>query len=103
MEFSNFYANIKAEEAAAATAAGWDQQRHQQKVNPFMQWAVASISGIYFGGPAAAHPADQSGRRFFSLLAKVVVGNSARRQRGFSILGLGTNQRAASHPSSACC
>jgi hypothetical protein len=67
MEFSNFYANIKSEEAAAAAAAaGWEHHRQPQKVNPFMQWAVASISGIYFGGPAAAHPPDQPGRRFFS-------------------------------------
>lgn len=67
MEFSNFYANIKSEEAAAAAAAaGWEPHRQPQKVNPFMQWAVASISGIYFGGPAAAHPTDQPGRRFFS-------------------------------------
>jgi hypothetical protein len=58
MEFSNFYANIKSEQAAA----GWHPADHQQKVNPFMQWAVASISGIYFGG--SGNTADQPGRRF---------------------------------------
>jgi hypothetical protein len=61
MEFSNVYANIKSEQQAA----GWPAERHQ-KVNPFMQWAVASISGIYFGG--AANAADhQPGRRFTHL------------------------------------
>jgi len=56
MEFTNFYNNIKTEPVGAPQHYGPPvssvQHDKQQKVNPFMQWAVASIQGFYFSGPA---------------------------------------------------
>ena len=73
MEFTNFYTNIKTENGtgpgggwagmAAAPAPATIQDK--TKVNPFMQWAFASIQGYVFSGPqpgpAPAPPTDQPG------------------------------------------
>ena len=58
MEFSNFY-NIKTEQVGGWTPPPGPHVPERQKVNPFIQWAVASIPGIYF--PGSAPPSDQTG------------------------------------------
>ena len=61
MEFTNFY-NIKTEGGMGGwpVAATPPPHTDKTKVNPFMQWAVASIQGFYFSGPqpgvATPHP-----------------------------------------------
>ena len=52
MEFTNFY-NIKTEGGMGGwpVAATPPPHTDKAKVNPFMQWAVASIQGFYFSGP----------------------------------------------------
>ena len=57
MEFTNFY-NIKTEGGMGGWPVAGTPPPHtdKTKVNPFMQWAVASIQGFYFSGPQAPQP-----------------------------------------------